>query len=130
MQVRTILSQNTTDTNSVRAFKSLKERFPTWEAVRTAPEGADGGRLLTPQQSARSSLHPVFTSERLSRALPAGAVEEAIRCGGLADIKTQRLKVWCWCTTLLKVWPVALFYSVRNSNVSTCRRHVAICAIR
>ncbi len=49
MQVRTILSQNTTDTNSVRAFKSLKERFPTWEAVRTAPEGGreDGGHLLT-----------------------------------------------------------------------------------
>lgn len=58
--VRTILSQNTTDTNSVRAFKSLKAQFPAWESVRTAPEGA---------------------------------VEEAIRCGGLADIKTQRIKV-------------------------------------
>ena len=48
MQVRTILSQNTTDTNSVRAFKSLKERFPTWDSVRTAPEGGceDDGRWL------------------------------------------------------------------------------------
>jgi endonuclease III len=53
MQVRTILSQNTTDTNSVRAFKSLKERFPTWEAVRTAPEGEREvyGHLLAAQQA-------------------------------------------------------------------------------
>ncbi len=34
--VRTILSQNTSDTNSGRAFESLKRRFPTWEAVRRA----------------------------------------------------------------------------------------------
>ena len=39
-QVRTILSQNTTDTNSSRAFAGLKAAFPEWEAVRTAPEGA------------------------------------------------------------------------------------------
>lgn len=34
--VSTILSQNTTDINRDRAFDSLKERFPTWEAVRDA----------------------------------------------------------------------------------------------
>lgn len=34
--VSTILSQNTNDTNRDRAFDSLKERFPTWEAVRDA----------------------------------------------------------------------------------------------
>ncbi len=59
-QVRTILSQNTTDTNSSRAFAGLKAAFPEWEAVRTAPEGA---------------------------------VEESVRCGGLADIKVARIKV-------------------------------------
>lgn len=37
--VRTILSQNTTDTTSMRAFVTLKERFPTWERVRTAAAG-------------------------------------------------------------------------------------------
>ena len=58
--MRTILSQNTTDTNSSRAFAGLKAAFPEWEAVRTAPEGA---------------------------------VEESIRCGGLADIKVARIKV-------------------------------------
>lgn len=31
--VRTILSQNTSDVNSDRAFARLRERFPTWEAV-------------------------------------------------------------------------------------------------
>ncbi len=34
--VLTILSQHTTDVNSGRAFDSLKQRFPTWEAVREA----------------------------------------------------------------------------------------------
>lgn len=34
--VGTILSQNTTDTNSHRAFGILKARFPTWESVRVA----------------------------------------------------------------------------------------------
>lgn len=35
--VATILSQNTSDTNSDAAFTELKRRFPTWEAVRRAP---------------------------------------------------------------------------------------------
>jgi len=56
--VSTILSQNTTDTNSRRAFGALKLAFPSWEAVRAAPEGA---------------------------------LAEAIRCGGLADIKAGRI---------------------------------------
>ncbi len=38
--VSTILSQNTNDTNRDRAFSSLRERFPTWEAVRDADPAA------------------------------------------------------------------------------------------
>jgi endonuclease-3 len=34
--VSTILSQNTNDINRDRAFETLKERFPSWEAVRDA----------------------------------------------------------------------------------------------
>jgi endonuclease III len=34
--VSTILSQNTNDANRDRAFKSLRQRFPTWEQVRDA----------------------------------------------------------------------------------------------
>lgn len=40
VKVRTILSQNTTDTTSHRAFASLKEAFPTWEEVLKAPSGS------------------------------------------------------------------------------------------
>jgi endonuclease-3 len=36
--VLTILSQNTTDVNSNRAFKNLKRRYPTWEEVLDAPQ--------------------------------------------------------------------------------------------
>ncbi|RME06656.1 MAG: endonuclease III [Anaerolineae bacterium] len=35
--ISTILSQNTNDNNRDRAFFALKERFPSWEAVRDAP---------------------------------------------------------------------------------------------
>ena len=35
--INTILSQNTSDLNRDRGFNRLKERFPTWEAVRDAP---------------------------------------------------------------------------------------------
>jgi endonuclease III len=38
--VSTILSQNTNDANRDRAFISLRQRFPTWEAVRDAPPEA------------------------------------------------------------------------------------------
>ncbi len=36
--VSTILSQNTNDTNRDRGFDRLRERFPTWEEVRDAPQ--------------------------------------------------------------------------------------------
>jgi endonuclease-3 len=36
--VSTILSQNTNDTNRDRAFDALRERFPSWDAVRDADE--------------------------------------------------------------------------------------------
>jgi len=57
--VGTILSQNTTDVNSQRAFSSLKAAFPTWEEVLAAPSAE---------------------------------IEEAIRSGGLAATKTERIK--------------------------------------
>jgi endonuclease-3 len=37
--VRTILSQNTSDTNRDVAYERLRERFPLWEDVRDAPAG-------------------------------------------------------------------------------------------
>jgi endonuclease-3 len=38
--VLTILSQNTSDRNSERAYAAMRERFPTWEQVRDADTGA------------------------------------------------------------------------------------------
>lgn len=37
--VLTILSQNTSDTNRDRAWRSLRDRYPDWEAVRSAASG-------------------------------------------------------------------------------------------
>jgi endonuclease III len=37
--IGTVLSQNTTDVNSHRAFERLKERFPTWDGVLAARPG-------------------------------------------------------------------------------------------
>ena len=38
--IATILSQHTSDTNTARAFASLKARFPTWDAAVEAPAEA------------------------------------------------------------------------------------------
>jgi endonuclease III len=57
--VATILSQHTSDVNTGRAFASLRQRFPAWEAVIDAP---------TVQ------------------------VAEAIRSGGLANLKAPRIQ--------------------------------------
>lgn len=57
--IGTILSQNTTDKNSSRAFESLKTLFPTWEHVLSAP------------------------TKKLAN---------AIKIGGLANIKAKRIK--------------------------------------
>jgi len=64
--VLTILSQNTSDANSGRAFMRLKNRFPTWEALMAAPTGeiesaiAVGGlaRIKAPRiQAALEAVH-------------------------------------------------------------------------
>ncbi|MGH2817577.1 MAG: endonuclease III domain-containing protein [Actinomycetota bacterium] len=55
----TVLSQNTSDANSGRAFEGLKQRFPTWDEVAGAPV------------------------EELA---------DAIRAGGIAEVKSRRIK--------------------------------------
>lgn len=57
--IATILSQNTSDTNSGRAFTSLREKFPNWEEVANAD---------------------------------VDTIEEAIRSGGLSQVKATRIK--------------------------------------
>lgn len=57
--VATVLSQNTSDANSGRAFAQLKAHFPTWEQALAAPPRA---------------------------------IADAIRSGGLAEIKSRRIQ--------------------------------------
>ena len=67
--VSTILSQNTNDTNRDRAYQALRRRFPTWEAVRDAPEAevirAIQPAGLAPQKGPRiQALLREITKER------------------------------------------------------------------
>lgn len=57
--ILTVLSQHTSDVNTGRAYRSLRERFPTWEDARRAPPAA---------------------------------LADAIRGGGLAEIKAPRIQ--------------------------------------
>ncbi len=57
--VRTILSQNTSDVNSDRAYRGLRRRFRSWDAVRRAP---------------------------------LAEIANAIRSGGLSNIKAPRIR--------------------------------------
>src|SRR2546423_9735120 len=64
--VETILSQSTTNVNSQRAFASLKQKFPTWEAARrarvTSIEAAIRSGGLAKQKSVRIKrlLHEIY----------------------------------------------------------------------
>lgn len=62
-QVRTILSQNTTDVTSARAYTSLKQSFPSWELVRTAAPGV----ACTAWSCMEALAHQKSTSSRASR---------------------------------------------------------------
>lgn len=90
VQVRTILSQNTTDHTSHRAFASLKQAFPTWQSVLDAPAGK------VPTTVREVQLCCCHWRSRVASCtdgmLRIGTVEEAIRVGGLADIKAERIK--------------------------------------
>jgi endonuclease-3 len=71
--VRTILSQNTTDATSARAYASLRQEFGGGAGDDTAddPEGAFWERVRTTAP---------------------GKLETSIRVGGLADIKAARIR--------------------------------------
>ncbi|XP_028090478.1 putative DNA glycosylase At3g47830 isoform X1 [Camellia sinensis] len=78
--VSTVLSQNTTDVNSHRAFASLKSAFPTWED------------WVTNSLSKLGVLRPTFSWVELVLIAESKSVENAIRCGGLAPTKASCIK--------------------------------------
>jgi endonuclease-3 len=67
--VRTVLSQNTSDVNSGRAYESLRRRFPSWRSVSEAPLPAlersirTGGLARLKARRIRRVLHEVRTRE-------------------------------------------------------------------
>lgn len=64
--VLTILSQHTSDVNSIRAFEELRQRLPTWEQVANAPlsEIADairsGGLAVQKAPRIQSALRSIY----------------------------------------------------------------------
>jgi endonuclease-3 len=68
--VATILSQATSDTNSARAFASLKKAFPSWEAVveagpgRVEPVIRAGGLARNKSRSIVAALEALAASSR------------------------------------------------------------------
>ena len=77
--VLTLLSQNTSDTNSGRAYQELLRRYPTWDAVLAAPTPAveeairsgglartKSGRLQALLKELRARLGPEWDAQILS----------------------------------------------------------------
>ncbi|MDH3733964.1 MAG: endonuclease III [Gemmatimonadota bacterium] len=82
--VLTILSQSTTDANRDRAYDRLRDRFPSWDDVRTAPGGAIedavrvaglGGQKARSIKRALARLHEERGSTTLSHLAAMGDTE-------------------------------------------------------
>jgi endonuclease-3 len=86
--VLTILSQNTTDTNSGRAFMRLRNRFPSWDALAEAPvveierEIAVGG--LAKQKAPRIKASLAAVQKRVG----------SWDLGFLRDMPLEEAKAW------------------------------------
>jgi endonuclease-3 len=86
--VSTILSQNTNDRNRDRAYDQLRERLPTWEAVRDAPveEVADAIRTAGLAQT---------KAPRIQAALRQITAERSeISLDFLADMPLDEARAW------------------------------------
>jgi len=88
--IATVLSQNTSDRNSSRAYASLRLRYPTWAAVRAAPQEA---------------------------------IAEAIRSGGLSQIKSARIKEIL--DTLQERYGALDLAAIRGMDVPTARAELS-----
>jgi endonuclease III len=86
--VSTILSQSTSDTNRDMAFDRLKERFPTWDAVRDAP-------LEAVVEAIRPAGLANQKAPRIQAALRTITDERgAISLDFLAEMEVEAAKAW------------------------------------
>jgi len=87
--IETVLSQNTSDVNSARAFRSLRAAYPTWAAVARAPAAGierairGGGLARTKSRRIRLVLRAVREREgrydlTSLRGLPLAAAQERL----------------------------------------------------
>ena len=86
--VSTILSQNTNDLNRDRAFKQMRERFPTWEEVRDA-DPAELVEAIRPAGLANQK------GPRIQNALRMITEQQGeLSLDFLADMETQEARKW------------------------------------
>ncbi len=86
--VSTILSQSTSDTNRDKGFDALKARYPTWEAVRDAPE-----------QAVIETIRPAGLANQKGPRIQAALRTLTERAGAitldhLADMPIEEAKAW------------------------------------
>lgn len=86
--VSTILSQNTNDTNRDVAFYALKERFPTWEAVRDAPVK----KVIAAIRTAGLGNQKAPRIKQVLRSITKARGEISLEF--LRELPTQEAKVW------------------------------------
>lgn len=89
--VKTLLSQNTTEANSLKAFASLKSTFPTWEHV-SFPINLPFLFLLHWSETVNSVIIVLWCVWFKVLAAEQKCIENAIRCGGLAPTKAACIK--------------------------------------
>jgi endonuclease-3 len=81
--IMTVLSQHTSDVNTARAFRNLKDRFPTWDQVADAPEPDIAGAI-------RSGGLAVQKAPRIKRILAEiEAREGSLDLSALEDMSDQ-----------------------------------------
>ncbi len=86
--ISTIISQNTNDTNRDIAFERLRERFPSWEQVRDAPEEA----IIEAIRPA--GLGPTKAPRIQSALQRITEKAEQISLGFLRDLPTEEARAW------------------------------------
>ena len=102
--VATILSQNTTDSNSGAAFEELKRRFRDWNDVRRASveriaeairvAGLPIGRLRGLRRFCSGCMTSVWSC-RWSSCMTGRSMQRAITCGGFRESGRRRRRACC-----------------------------------
>jgi endonuclease-3 len=86
--IAAILSQNTNDVNSGRAYQQLRQRFPTWEQVRDAP-------VAETIEAIRTAGLANQKGPRIQRALQRIAEERGtLSLDFLADMPLDEARAW------------------------------------